>query len=106
MVGAASCTPGPLGTFGISAYRGQKTVACVIRRANRAAGRPLPGVFFMDTGPMPPLPPGSTEEDLARRVWAFAQMAAHMEAPLVALTEFALMQAMAEGAPAAGGYRH
>lgn len=55
---------------------------------------------------MPPLPPGSTEEDLAQRVWAFAQMAAHMDTPLVALTEFALMQAMAEGAPAAGGRRH
>ena len=91
IVGAAS-HGADAGPASIVVAAGQTSVDCVIRRANAAEQRPLPGIFILDGGvPVPPLPktnnPGQTEESIGKMIWGFAQMAAEMgvslhEAPL------------------------
>lgn len=76
-VGSASRAPADPPSLTID--RGQRTVACVVRRADPAEGRPLPGVYFMDGGaPLPPFPKSAHqargEEMFAAKLWQLAQV--------------------------------
>ncbi len=59
-----------------SIIRGQSSIPCIVRRADRAEGRPLPGVFLMDGAPQPPQSTSARVEELfCERMWGLAQVA-------------------------------
>jgi hypothetical protein len=85
VVGSASTAPGD--PPGLTIDRGQRNVPCIVRRADPAEGRPLPGVLFLDAaGPMPPLPraadPARGEETLAAGLWQLSKVAAALDVSL------------------------
>jgi hypothetical protein len=101
IAGAASCAPAdpPRLTVGY----GQRSVPCVVRRADPAEGRPLPGVYFMDGGaPLPPLPipkdadQSRGEEMFAAHLWRLASVSAALGVSLITFTAQALAQELAQ----------
>lgn len=99
IAGAASCAPADPPHLTIR--EGQRSVPCVVRRADPAEGRPLPGVYFMDGGapPLPPLPipkdadQSRGEEMLADNLWQLANVSAALGVSLITFMSRALAQA-------------
>lgn len=64
----------------LDVFEGQHSVPCIVRRPDVVGGRPLPSVFFLDGGPLPPLPESKDasrgEEQLCEQLWKLAYMAA------------------------------
>lgn len=85
---AGSASSGPNDPPSLMFDRAQRNLPCIIRRADPAEGRPLPGVYFMDGGaPLPPLPEAADkergEELLAAKVWQLAQVATALGVSLI-----------------------
>lgn len=57
---------------------GDLEITCIVRRADPAKGRPLPGVFLIDGAPfvMPPKTSGALDEAFCASMWGAAQLAA------------------------------
>lgn len=68
--------------------KGEASIDCIVRRADPAAGRPLPGVLLLDfgRGRLPLVPPTADPargaELLAEWLWGLAQVAAAADVPL------------------------
>ncbi len=102
IAGSASCAPADPPHLTIR--EGQRTVPCVVRRADPAEGRPLPGVYFMDGGAprLPPLPipkdadQSRGEEMFAAHLWRLANVSAAFGMSLITFTALALAQELQE----------
>jgi hypothetical protein len=80
---------------------GCNAITCVVRRADEAEGRPLPGVFLMDGAP-PALPRGGTgrgKEHFCERLWGLVQRATELNVSLAALMQDPAMLASAVAKP-------
>lgn len=85
-VGSASRAPADPPSLTIDSR--QWKVPCIVRRADPAEGRPLPGVYFMDGGaPLPPFPRSADhsrgEEMFAAKLWQLAQVSTALGVSLI-----------------------
>ena len=87
VAGVASCAPSDAPTLDIAV--GQATVPGIVRRPDISGDRPLPGVYLLDGGDLPPLPKRAdasrTAEGLAEMMWGLAQLANAMGVSLRSL---------------------